>query len=252
VQIKYVMNEYKYIKDFVNGKPLEEDDMCGIKRLINMQVMYYKHDFPNMSDSEIKSKILERMMNFERTNLQEYQMSKLISVIMSKYKAYNLKEFEYIPLYSSELDKIKSMDTDREKKFMFTCYILSHFYNNEWINIPYNELFKLANIGLTGNDRLMFIHHMFKMGYIDMSRSVTNLSLKINSSNDGKVVMKVDNIDKLGNKIIAFLSPDKITCQKCGKVVKIKSKKDRSSKYCDKCAYDIKLKQNNIYYHEKG
>lgn len=239
MKIKYVMNEYEYIKDFINGKPLDSDDMCGIDRLIIMQKMYYKREFPNMSDSEIKDKILNRMMNFERTNCQEYQMSKIISAIISKNKSYNLKEFEYIPLYEAELEKIKKLSNDREKKFMFTCYILSHFYNSEWVNVPYNELFKLANIGLTGDDRLMFIHHMFEMGYIGMSKKVTNLSLKVDSEKEGKIVMKVDSIDKLGNKILAFLSPNKITCQKCGRVVNIKTSHDGSSKYCGKCAREV-------------
>ena len=34
-------------------------------------------------------------------------------------------------------------------------------------------------------------------------------------------------------------------CQSCGKMIEIKNKKDFSTKYCNECAYKIKLKQVN-------
>lgn len=38
-------------------------------------------------------------------------------------------------------------------------------------------------------------------------------------------------------------------CQSCGKLIKIKSKHDGSSKYCESCAKRIKNEQNKEYYH---
>ena len=46
----------------------------------------------------------------------------------------------------------------------------------------------------------------------------------------------LDNVKNLGNKIIAFLKTNYIVCQQCGKLVKIKSKNDHSTKYCKDCA----------------
>ena len=34
-------------------------------------------------------------------------------------------------------------------------------------------------------------------------------------------------------------------CECCGKMIEIKNKKDFSTKYCNECAYKIKLKQVN-------
>lgn len=54
----------------------------------------------------------------------------------------------------------------------------------------------------------------------------------------------------LGNQILAELKDGYKQCQNCGKIIKIKSK-TCPPKYCEECAYKIKLVQNNSYYHEK-
>lgn len=54
----------------------------------------------------------------------------------------------------------------------------------------------------------------------------------------------------LGNQILAELKPNYKQCINCGKMIRIKSK-TCTPKYCEECAYKIKLAQNNSYYHEK-
>ena len=58
-------------------------------------------------------------------------------------------------------------------------------------------------------------------------------------------------MQNLGNLFLSYIKPNYKQCEKCGKLVKIKSKNDHSTKYCNKCGYEVKLLQNNGYYHNK-
>ena len=241
--MNYIMNEYEYIKDFMETHELSEGDCSGIKRLIMLEIKYYKKN----KEKDIKEKVLNNIIESRRVKLQPYVLSKIYDTVYSCIKyGKPLKEFDYIPLFQSELDRINKLSNDKQKKFMFTCYILSYFYQSEWINLPYNELFKLANIGCTGKRKLIFIKELVDLGCIEISKANTNLSLKVARSFKGKEVMQIKEIDKLGNQLIVFLNDNKIICQRCGKVVKIKSKNDGSSKYCDKCAKEMELEKTKL------
>ena len=64
--------------------------------------------------------------------------------------------------------------------------------------------------------------------------------------------MKITNIKDLGNQLIAYLKDGYTTCSHCGKLIKIKSKYDGSTKYCEECAKKMKDEQrkeiNKKYY----
>ena len=58
-------------------------------------------------------------------------------------------------------------------------------------------------------------------------------------------------MQNLGNLFLSYIKPNYKQCERCGKLVKIKSKNDHSTKYCNKSGYEVKLSQNNGYYHNK-
>lgn len=49
---------------------------------------------------------------------------------------------------------------------------------------------------------------------------------------------------------MSYLKDGYKQCTNCGKLIKIKSKFDSSTKYCDNCAKEIKNEQNKRYYHQ--
>ena len=57
-------------------------------------------------------------------------------------------------------------------------------------------------------------------------------------------------IKNLGNQLMSYLKDGYKQCTNCGKLIKIKSKFDSSTKYCDNCAKEIKNEQNKRYYHQ--
>ena len=50
---------------------------------------------------------------------------------------------------------------------------------------------------------------------------------------------KVYQMQNLGNLFLSYIKPNYKQCEECGKLVKIKSKNDHSTKYCSKCSKEV-------------
>ena len=46
-------------------------------------------------------------------------------------------------------------------------------------------------------------------------------------------------MQNLGNLFLSYIKPNYKQCEKCGKLVKIKSKNDHRTQYCSKCAEEV-------------
>lgn len=63
---------------------------------------------------------------------------------------------------------------------------------------------------------------------------------------------KVYQMQNLGNLFLSYIKPNYKQCEECGRLVKIKSKNDGSTKYCAKCQHDKQLEwSKNTYYKGK-
>lgn len=238
----YIFNEKTYIENFLNNQPMENG--VGARYIISLLIRYY-YQFKGQ-DNVDKKIILNDLKNnssfCENNKLQDYELESVVkSVIDKQRKHYKengtykpLKQLDYIPLYSGELEYIKSMNTDQEKKFMFTCYIIARFYNTMWVNTSATEIFKLANISKTSKEKDLFIGKLWKEDKISMSDYITSLAIKLKDVKkpDDEIVLKVYEMKNLGHLILATIKPDYKQCERCGKLVK---KKGRNLHYCPKC-----------------
>lgn len=242
----YIFNEKTYIEGFLNGEEIEKN--TSIRYIISLLFRYYSiYKADEISSRQIKNKIVDDLLkNGKLTeNMQDFEVESIVKNVIAKQKKYfrdngeykPLKQLEYVPLYSSEFDFIETLETDQEKKFMFTCYILARFYDTSWVNSSDSEIFKLANISKTQHDRNLFIGKLWREGKIGLSSYVSNNALKIQQvkKDDDEIVIKVYKMEKLGNTYLAYIKPNYKQCEKCGKLIKIKSKNDGRTKYCTIC-----------------
>jgi hypothetical protein len=226
---------------------------------ITLIAKYYysdEMDYNTLSDI-VKKEILE----FNLEGYQEYKYhNKIVSIcksIINGTVEKSFKEREYIPIYKNELNVINSLKSDRHKKIMFTFFAVARYMDTDgWINKKtsrgISEVFKLANVSLTTEKRCQLLHELYVDGYISFGKKVNNLNIRVQLDSTGDIVYKVTDFNNLGNQYIGNFKEGYKQCQCCGKKYKVKSKMDHSSKYCDECAYEMKLKQNNMYYHEKS
>ena len=222
----------------------------------------YKKD--EVEPKNIKKQIFQDLRtngSFDKESsnrLQDFELEKVIEGVITKNKKYykeygeykSLKQLEYIPLYSSEFNFIQSLSSDQEKKFMFTCYILARFYNTTWVNSSYTEIFKLANITKSSKDKALFVGKLLREEKISMSDYVTSLAIKLKEvkQEDDEEVIKVYQMQNLGNLFLSYVKPNYKQCE-CGKLIKITNNR---IKYCSKCQHDKQLEwSKNTYYKGK-
>lgn len=194
----------------------------------------------------LANKIDNILLKFNYNDYESFKMIKKIKKACSTVIKYDLRLKENsdgIPLLSDELENIKSCDTDREKKLLFTCYIFARYKNKNGRiddDIVKKQLFDMANISGTKLELNKVIKSLREKGYINQSFVNSNITVWVKMGS-GEEVMKVTKFNNLGNQIIAFIKPDYKLCERCDRLIKIKSNKDHSTKYCKKCAYEENL-----------
>ena len=243
-----ILNEKKYVEDIINSSTLPEK--MSVNSMITYLTKYYYEKYDSTVD--IVDAVCEQMnkFNIDIRYYQEYKgrsRATRICNAISDGKLDLLREYESIPLYKSEYDKIMSCENDKEKKILFTLYIIARYTNKYgWVYNPRNELFKLANISSTTKGYKEIIYNLLHKGLIKNTKKVddTKIGVELGSTTE-EIIFEVSRINSLGNQFMAFIKDDYRLCECCDKLIKIKSNKDYSTKYCKKCANEIKLEQTN-------
>lgn len=257
VKLNLILNEKKYIEKIIQCSELP-DTISPYAMVTYLTKYYYNKD---ISLKELTDIVCEQMnkFNIPIEQYQEYKgrirVKKVYNEIVSN-KTFMLKEYEYIPLYKSEYDKIMQCETDREKKLLFTIYILARYTNNYgWVYFSEKDIYRLANVSNTNKNQIDLIAKLIHEGFIKETKRINDLKIGVNLSDnkDEKIILKINKLSYLGNQFIAFIKPEYKVCggKDCGKLIKIKNKNDHSTKYCNDCAYKMKLKKNNEYYYKK-
>lgn len=252
-KLNLILNERKYIEEIIEKSVLP--DTITPNAMITCLTKYYYEK--NMPLNELTNLVCSQMEKFN-LSIEQYQEYKAKIRIKRVYndivnnKTFLLKEYDYISLYKSEYDKIMQCENDREKKLLFTIYILARYTNKYgWVYYPESDIYKLANVSNTNKNQSDLIAKLIHDGFIKDTKKVNDLKIGVDLSDGNEdIILKISELSYLGNQFIAFVKPGYKVCAGCGKLVKIKSKTN-IPKYCDSCAYDIKLKQNNQYYYEK-
>ena len=223
----------------------KKPDDLSMGYFITLISKYYLSDEINV---ESLSKIVkEKLLEFNLDNYQEYKYhNKIMKVCTSLFDGSidkNFREQEYIPIYENELKVIESLPNDRQKKLMFTFFALARYMDCDgWINKKtskgISESFKLANVALTSDKRNELLHELYVNGYINLGKKIDNLNIKVQLDDSGEIVYKVMDFNNLGNQYIGNFKKGYKQCKCCGKKIRIKSDKDYSTKYCDKCSYE--------------
>ena len=223
----------------------KKPDDLSMGYFITLIAKYYLSD---EIDVELLSKIVkEKLLEFDLENYQEYKyhnkIMKICTSLFDESTDKNFREQEYIPIYENELKVIESLPNDRQKKLMFTFFALARYMDCDgWINKKtskgISEAFKLANVTLTSDKRNELLHELYSNGYISLGKKVDNLNIKVQLDDSGEVVYKVKEFNNIGNQYIGNFKKGYKQCKCCGKKIRIKSDKDYSTKYCDKCSYE--------------
>lgn len=245
-----IINEYDYVKQILESKVIPKG--VSNKRVLLYIAKYYFN--PEYSVKEMVDLVFFKMKEF-KLPVEIYQEYKYVSYVkgvceklLTKELSSDFRKVESVNLYQSELDIINRGETDKEKKVLFTLFILAKVNgtNSGWVNNEIKDIFQLANVTATIKERALLLHKLYKAELIGQSRKNDKLGYKVElENNDEQVVLVIDSFENIGNQYIANFKYGWKMCECCGKLFKVKSNEGRPGKYCKQCGYQIKLEQVN-------
>lgn len=248
----YILNEKDYIRNVIaSGK---KTDNISNGYLITLIAKYY---FDDKAVDELVKIVKEKMLEFDIPGYQEYRYNnKIRKTCAELYEldSENLfKELEYIPIYENELKIVESLPNDRQKKFMFTLFVIARYMNCDgWINKKdskgLSEVFKLANITLSSDKKNELLHDLYSNGYIHFGKKINNLNIQVRLDDTGEVVYKVKDFENIGNQYIAAFKKGYKQCINCGKKIKITGS---NNKYCKQCSQEKRLETKRNWWNNQ-
>lgn len=200
---------------------------------------------------------LDKFMQHHYKNYNPALWEEIIENISKKANKYPLKEINSIGITQLELDCIKSLNNLKYEKLVFAMLCHAKLYNiisennNGWVNTDIPEIYRLARVTVKHrNDKFLYLNDIESTGLISFSSKNDNLNLKINFVDmDGSSVLYVNDFRELGYEYLNYYSNGIFKrCEICNRLIRLKSTKATSTKYCNECSKKIKNSQNKEYY----
>lgn len=219
-------------------------------RDLNMISRYLCH-IKNM-DSEI---IYQEMVRIMETHYPEFSIASWQSLLLDYAKnavKSPMCDIEYIPVTKGELASISLIPKKPDRRVAFTLLCLAKYRNfikdsNEnWINYPYKDIFRMANVTAKITEQCRVIHDLKESGYIHMSKIVDNLSIQVcfaDKYTQSPVELEIRTFKNLGYEYLSYYKEPFFRCRHCHALARKRSNND---KYCKDCQKEvIKIQKRN-------
>ena len=168
----------------------------------------------------------------------------VIEKIVTKAKKYPLIQVNFVCITKHELETIKELQSKRMQRVSFTLLCLAKFYdevnekNNDWVNSKINDIFRLARVQISKNDKTLMLNDLRALGLIEYSIKVDNDNVNVQFvDNESEVILQIDDFRELGYEYMKYCGYGKfINCNDCGKLMKLYSK-DNQTVRCAECQH---------------
>lgn len=238
--MNFVMNEKKYAEELLNGEGYGEN----YSYTTAIMAKYYKRIGYNNREIKVA---LERLLNervpFTAPQSRKWWVKRALD-IAEKYPLYELDE---ITVTKSEMEKINTIHSDKFKdgrirRLAFTLLCFAKFESargikDNWVNIELKHIFSAADLkGITKEKQRLFIHELYKGGFISINPVIGKFSMKVLFTETGETELTIQNINEAGKIFRQYNGEKFIKCQRCGKMVAVTNGR---SIYCAACAVAV-------------
>ena len=206
-----------------------------------------------------KEQTFNKLNEFMEKNYKNYNSATwedIIEDISKKANKYPLREIDYIEITKSEIDMIRNVCDIKYEKLLFTMLCYAKLYNkisdknNGWVNTDIKELFRVARVSVRyRNDKFLYLNDLETSGLISFSNKNDNLNLRVTFiDDDSERVLRVEDFRELGYEYLNYIGDGKfIRCDCCKRFVKVISKFDSSTKYCNQCKHEKDIEKYSKY-----
>lgn len=253
-----ILNEYEWAEKMILNKDLGRKPSETLSRVARY---YYENRY---SKREVR-KLLDQFLIQCNPDASLFHWSDTLDKITNSAGKYQIIQIDSIPITSTELDVVKSIDTITAQRLAFTLLCVSKYWdlvspkNNHWVNSSDREIFSMANISVPSKSQDLMYGKLLNAGLIKLSKKIDNLNMQVQFIDEGgDPIMHIKDFQNLGYQYMKHLGGPFFECECCGKTVKIKEhaqyrtrKRDKYhngrggiQRYCQSCAAEIKTKQN--------
>lgn len=224
----------KILEKRVLGKNLMQD--------IALAARYYytqaKNENKKIKINEVIIK-LQQLLADRYDDYDSFKWYNRIKKIVNKVKSIPLYDFDYIPITENELKTIVNIKNKKLEKLAFTCLVVAKYYNmrnpsnNDYVNIDYGTLFKLARVTATTYVQPLLLNDLKQLGLVQRCKRIDNPNFRVLFiDNNSHVIFKVDDLREIGYTYLNYKGEKFVCCTKCGVLMR---KKSNNNKYCRDC-----------------
>lgn len=246
--IDYIFNEKEYIEAMIKSNYVDNNAPMKTIRLL-ARYCYFVLGF----DRDKSYQYIVSYMNLNAMDFHEQRSIKRVKECINSAKdSGEWKNITTVPITKGELDKISSLNDEKQEKIAFVLLADAKYYtqcsgkarNNSYLSI--SDIFKLARVPCPYKERAYFLNFLFKdrEGGSFAQREIygsrrNNVVYKLNyvsyDLND-EVVLELNekNYTELASIYLNWKNGGYKKCKNCGRL--FKTKKEGLQIYCKKCA----------------
>ena len=232
-----ILNEKEYAEECLTKYELNTKPF----HTLSILAKYYYH-----YKGYRKKKITALLTEYIERCFPEYRNNKLmwedtIEKLAKNAKKYKLHEIDGVSITSDEMDVIDALNDEVLKRLAFTLLCLAKLgnlrnpNNNGWVNNDTKEIFDLARVSCTSENRYIDLGILGNLGLLEFPKRLDNLSVRITFIKpESKEVLFVRDFRELGYEYLNYKGGNFTRCERCGRLFRNNKRKDK--KYCTKCA----------------
>ena len=175
--------------------------------------------------------------NYTRRNWEDR-----VKKIMRNAHHRKLIEVDALPVYQSEMKCIQELRGKPTQKIAFTALAIAKYNNilhetgDGWVTVSPGDLFTLANVSASSEQKMKMIRNLMLDGLIKMSNKVDSTNFRVMFLSDGvdedPVVYNVTDLRNIGYAYEEAFGEIFDRCEFCGRLIR-RSKRKRH--YCNDC-----------------
>lgn len=253
-----VLNEYEWAERMIAYRKLGTKPGETLTRVAKY---YFERKY---SKREVRKLLDEFLMQCD-PDASLVAWSDALDRITKTAAKYPPVQIDHISITAGELEWVSQLESKQLRRLAFTLLCVSKYWNivspnnNNWVNTEDKEIFKMANVTVTGKKQDLMYGELIRNGFIRQSKKIDNLNVQVlPPDTDNETVMHIKDFRNLGYQYLMHYGGPYFECERCGITVREKEYSanrslqlrcrskvaGRKHKYCPSCAAEIRLKQN--------